>query len=92
MSAVPARHSFFVALGDLAFATSLFSCGLFAAPPWLTALAGVAMIGYWSASRRRVLRRLPARALTSLTGLAISVIVAIEAGAYWLGLGLAGSF
>jgi hypothetical protein len=79
-----------VAFGDLGFAVALFGCGLFDAPALLTGLAGGAMVAYWSASRRRVLKRLPAKAWARLTGVALFVIIAIQAGAYWLGLGLGG--
>lgn len=81
---------FWTALGDLGFAVAMFACGLFAAPGWLAGLVATAMVAYWSASRRGVLKRLPARAWTRLSGLALSVIIAILAGAYWLGLGVAG--
>lgn len=86
-----ARTDLVVAFGDLGFAVALFACGLFNAPAVLTGVAGGAMVAYWSASRRRVLKRLPAKAWARLTGVALFVIIAIEAGAYWLGLGLAGS-
>ncbi|HRO02125.1 MAG TPA: hypothetical protein PLS69_00765 [Terricaulis sp.] len=80
------EYHFAVAFGDLAFAVALFACGMFGAPFWLTGLAGAGMLAYWSASRARVLKRLPAKAWARLTGLALLVIIAIEAGAYWLGL------
>lgn len=80
-----------VALGDLAFALALFACGLFNAPTWATGLAGAAMVAYWAASRRRILRRLPARAWASQTAIALFVIIAIQAGAYWLGLDIGGN-
>lgn len=82
---------FAIAFGDLAFALAMFACGMFSAPFWLTGLAGAGMLAYWSASRARVLKRLPAKAWARLTGLALLVIIAIEAGAYWLGLGVAGT-
>jgi hypothetical protein len=91
MSRAHARKQMAIALGDLGFAIALFACGLYGAPLWLTALAGIAMLAYWSLSRSRVLRRLPVKVWANQTALALSVIVAIEAGAYWLGLGLAGS-
>jgi len=81
-----------VAAGDLAFAIALFGCGLFDAPPWQTGLAGVGMLAYWSASRRPILRRLRGAAWASQTGIAVAVIIAIESGAYWLGLGVGGYF
>lgn len=90
MSPARAHTDFVIALGDLAFAVALFACGLYDAPAWAAGLAAAGMVAYWGASRRRVLSRLPAKAWTSQTGLALSVIVAVEAGAYWLGLGFGG--
>lgn len=80
-----------VAAGDLAFAIAAFGCGLFDAPPWLAGLAAFGMVAYWSVSRRAVLRRLRGAAWASQTGLAIAVLIAILAGAYWLGLGVGAS-
>lgn len=84
-------YHFAVAFGDLAFALAIFACGLFGAPFWLTGLAAAGMLAYWSASRARVLKRLPEKAWARLVGLALFVIIAIEAGAYWLGLAASGS-
>ena len=86
MSPAAARANFFVALCDLGFALALFGCGFLGAPTWLTGLAAAGMVAYWGWSRRRVLRRLPAKAWASQTGIALFVIIAIEAGAFWLGL------
>jgi predicted alpha/beta hydrolase len=91
MTSAAARNHFAIALGDLGCALGLFACGLYGASAWMTGLASLGMAAYWSASRRRVLKRLPPKARASQTGLALSVITAIAAGAYWLGLGLAGS-
>lgn len=91
MPSASARENFMVAFCDLGFALAMFACGLFDAPGWSAGLVATGMVAYWSWSRRRVLKRLPAKAWASQTGLALSVIIAIEAGAYWLGLGLAGS-
>jgi hypothetical protein len=91
MSPARAREQLTIALGDLAFAVALFACGLFAAPLWAAGLAGAGMVAYWGASRRRVLKRLPAKAWAGQTGLALFVIITIEAGSYWLGLGVGGS-
>lgn len=84
-------YHFAVAFGDLAFALAIFACGMFAAPMWLTGLAAAGMLAYWSASRTRVLKRIPEKAWASQVGIALLVIIAIEAGAYWLGLGVAGT-
>ena len=86
-----ARTDFAIAFGDLAFAVALCACGLYNAPQWLAGLAAAGMVAYWGATRRKVLKRLPAKAWARLTGIALFVIIAIAAGAYWLGLGLAGT-
>ncbi len=92
MAPVYARRQFLVALGDLGFAVALFACGLFAASASVTGLAAGAMIAYWSVSRRRVLKRLPQQALITQMGTALGVVIAIAAGAYWLGLGVGGHY
>ena len=46
------------------------------------------MLAYWSLARRAVLNRLPTGTWARITGAAFIVIIAIEAGAYWLGLGV----
>ena len=92
MAPARARENFLVALGDLGFALSLFACGLYDAPVWAAGLAAFAMLAYWSWSRRRVLARLHGFVWATQTGLALSVIIAIVGGAYWLGLGVGGSF
>ncbi|MBL8536950.1 MAG: hypothetical protein JNM59_06055 [Hyphomonadaceae bacterium] len=80
-----------VAFGDLAFAVGVFACGLFDAPVWTAGLAGAGMVAYWAASRRRILRRLPSKARANQTAIALFVVIAIQAGAYWLGLGVGGA-
>ncbi|MBS0386790.1 MAG: hypothetical protein JSS00_15720 [Proteobacteria bacterium] len=77
---------FTVAACDGGFAIAAFGCGLFDAPLWLTGLVAFAMLAYWSWSRRRVLNRLHGAIWASQTALAVSVIIAILAGSYWLGL------
>ena len=79
-------NEFTIAAGDGGFAIAAFGCGLFDAPLWLTGLVAFAMLAYWSWSRRRVLNRLRGATWASITTLAISVIIAILAGSYWLGL------
>ena len=81
-----------VAFGDLGFATAAFSCGLFDAPMWIAGLAAFGMLAYWSWTRRAVLNRLRGAAWASQTSLAIAVLITILGGAYWLGLGMGGSF
>jgi hypothetical protein len=92
MAPAYARKHFLVALGDLGFALALFACGLFGASASLTGLAAGAMVAYWSLSRRRVLSRLPAKVWPGQMSIALSVVVAIAAGAYWLGLGVGGFY
>jgi len=81
-----------VAFGDLAFAVLMFACGLFDAPWWAAAGVALAMIAYWTWTRRNVLSRLKGAAWASQTAIALAVIIAILAGAYWLGLGVRGMF
>lgn len=85
------RTAFLVAAGDLGFALAVFACGLFDAPAAAAGLAGTGMVAYWGWSRRRVLARLSGKLWATQAGLALLVIIAILAGAYWLGLGLGGS-
>lgn len=85
------NHDLAIAFGDLGFAIAAFGCGLFNAPIWLTGLVAFSMLAYWSVSRRTILNRLRGAAWASQTGLAVAVIIAILAGAYWLGLGMGGS-
>jgi hypothetical protein len=92
MPATRARNDLAVAFGDLGCALAVFACGLFSAPLWAAGLAGAGMVAYWAASRRRILRRLPPKAWASQTAIALFVIIAIQAGAYWLGLGVGGNF
>ncbi len=81
-----------LALGDYGFAIAAFACGLYNAPLWLTGLAAFAMLAYWSWTRRSVLNRLRGAIWMSQISLAIAVLIAILGGAYWLGLGMGGSF
>jgi len=82
---------FSTAFGDLSFAIAVFACGLFNAPLWTAGLAAFGMLAYWSWTRRGVLNRLRGAAWASQTSLAIAVLIAILAGAYWLGLGMGGA-
>lgn len=90
MSPAYARRNFAIALGDLGFALAAFACGLYDAPMWLTGLAAIAMLAYWSATRRTVLNRLRGAAFASQAGLAVAVLILILTGAYGLGLGVGG--
>jgi hypothetical protein len=84
------RPHFTVAAGDGAFALAIFACGYFNAQSWLAGLVAAGMVAYWGWSRRGVLNRLHGAVWATQTGLALSVIIAILAGAYWLGLGVGG--
>lgn len=80
------RRDLKVALTELAFAVAAFGCGLYDAPAWLAGLAALGMLAYWSWSRRLVLNRLRAAAWATVSTMAAFAIIAIQAGAYWLGL------
>jgi hypothetical protein len=84
------QDSLAVAMGDLVFAVAAFGCGLFDAPLWLAGLAAFGMLAYWSWTRRRTLNRLRGAVWASQTSLAVTVLIAILGGAYWLGLGMGG--
>lgn len=77
-----------IALTELTFALAAFACGLFDAPVYAAGLASIGMLAYWSWSRRTVLKRLRAEPWAKVTAMAFLVIIAIQAGSYWLGLGL----
>lgn len=85
------HYSFANAASELGFALAAFACGLFDAPVWATGLAAVSMLAYWTVTRNSVLNRL--RGTTWLTVMAVGLvaIIAIQAGAYWLGLVAGGS-
>jgi hypothetical protein len=51
-------YSFANAASELCFALAAFACGLFDAPVWLTALAAISMLAYWTLTRNSVLNRL----------------------------------
>ena len=78
------------AAAELAFAIAAFGCGLFNAPLWVAGLAAVSMLAYWSWSRRLVLNRLRGAAWATVTTVGSIAIIAIVAGAYWLGLASGG--
>ncbi len=84
------RTNLAIAAFDGGFALMAFACGYFDAPAWLTGLVAAGMVAYWAHSRRGVLCRLHGKVWATQTGLALLVIIAILAGAYWLGLGFGG--
>jgi hypothetical protein len=83
-------YPFAHAAAELVFAIAAFACGLFDAPLWMAGLAAVGMLAYWSWSRRLVLNRLRGATWMTVSGLGAVAIVAIIAGAYWLGLASGG--
>lgn len=80
-----------VAATELGFALAAFGCGLFDAPVWTAGLAAAAMLAYWSVTRGAVLNRLRTAAWATVSALASITIIAIVAGAYWVGLAVEGT-
>jgi hypothetical protein len=80
------RYELRTALIELAFAIAAFGCGLFNAPVWIVGLAALGMLAYWSWSRRLVLNRLRGATWATVSAVGAIAIIAIVAGAYWLGL------
>lgn len=86
---MPARsYSLHVALVELGFAITTFAVGLWNGPAVAAGLVCIAMLAYWSHARAAILNRLPIGTWARITGGAYIVIIAIEAGAYWIGLGV----
>ena len=75
-----------VAATELGFALAAFGCGLFDGPTWMAGLAAAGMLAYWSVTRRVVLNRLRLGPWATVSAFASITIIAIIAGAYWLGL------
>lgn len=71
---------------ELAFAVTAFACGLFNAPTWAVGLAALGMLAHWNWSRRVVLNRLRGATWATVSAVGATAIIAIVAGAYWLGL------
>jgi len=86
MRALRHYHSFKNAVSELSFALAAFACGLFDAPVWLTALAAVSMLAYWTVTRNSVLNRLRGATWATVMTLGFVTIISIQVGAYWLGL------
>ena len=74
------------ATAELGFALAAFACGLFDAPVWLTALAAVSMLAYWTVTRNSGLNRLRGATWATVMTLGFVTIISIQVGAYWLGL------
>lgn len=83
-------YDFSVAAIELAFAIAAFGCGLFDAPLWTIGVAGIGMLAYWNWSRRVVLNRLRGATWLTVSTVGTIAIIAIVAGAYWLGLASGG--
>jgi hypothetical protein len=83
-------YSFANAASELGFALAAFACGLFDAPVWLTALAAISMLAYWTVTRNSVLNRLRGATWVTVMTVGFVAIIAIQAGAYWLGLAAGG--
>ena len=83
-------YSFANAATELCFALAAFACGLFDAPVWLTALAAISMLAYWTVTRNSVLNRLRGATWVTVMTVGFVAIIAIQAGAYWLGLAAGG--
>jgi hypothetical protein len=79
-------YSFENAAAELGFALAAFACGLFDAPVWLTALAAISMLAYWTVTRNSVLNRLRGATWATVMTLGFVTIISIQVGAYWLGL------
>lgn len=80
------HYSFANAASELGFALAAFACGLFNAPVWVAGLAAVSMLVYWAVTRNSVLNRLRGATWATVMSLGLVTIIAIQAGAYWLGL------
>ena len=87
----PRHYSFANAATELCFALAAFACGLFDAPVWVAGLAAVSMLAYWTVTRNSVLNRLRGAAWLTVMTVGLVAIIAIQAGAYWLGLVAGGS-
>lgn len=79
-------YSFANAATELCFALAAFACGLFDAPVWLTALAAISMLAYWTVTRNSVLNRLRGATWATVMTLGFVTIISIQVGSYWLGL------
>jgi len=82
------RHYYSMAnaMTELGFALAAFACGLFDAPVWLTALAAISMLAYWTVTRNSVLNRLRGATWATVMTLGFVTIISIQVGSYWLGL------
>jgi hypothetical protein len=75
---------------ELGFVAAAFACGLVNAPVWVAAIVAFATLAYWSWSRRVALNRLRGANWALQSAIAVALIIAVVAGAYWLGLALTG--
>src|SRR5262245_48154020 len=81
-----------VALTELGFAIAAFGCGLYHAPLWSAGLVWFGFVAYWSHTRRFMLNRMRGSAWAYAAAGALAVLIAIQSGAYWLGLGVGERF
>jgi hypothetical protein len=75
---------------ELGFVAAAFGCGLANAPFWAVAMVAFVTLAYWSWSRRVALNRLRGAQWAVQSAIAITLIIIVLAGAYWLGLALKG--
>jgi hypothetical protein len=83
-------YNFTHAVVESGFAITAFGCGLYDAPLWLTGLAAAGMLAYWTLTRRAVLNRLRGATWITVSAVGTIAIIAIMAGAYWVGLAAGG--
>jgi hypothetical protein len=57
----------------------------------MAGLAAVSMLVYWAMTRKTVLNRLRGTTWATVVTVGLVAIIAIQAGAYWLGLVAGGS-
>jgi hypothetical protein len=86
-----ASYSIATVTTEIAFALAAFACGLYDAPLWITALAAIGMLSYWSWSRRLLLNRMRGTTWAMASFMGVVTIISIVAGAYWLGLASGGT-
>lgn len=85
------RANLFRGSVELGFIFAAFLCGLLDAPIWVTGAAGIALIAFWGWSRRASLARMRGANLLTQSAIAVALMVAVFAGAFWLGRVLGGS-
>lgn len=84
------RPNIFAAGADFAFAALAFASGWLGAPLGFAVLVFLGAACAWAWTRRAALGRMPATQLVLNAALALGLMGAVLAGAYWLGLQLRG--